>query len=113
MMLPAHRSSGCWPAISRSPICVRTFSSRATQGYSGADLKWIFDRAAELALSEVIHTGKPVPISMDRLLEVASSHHPTSGQWLEGARTHVAEMAPDGGFAEVRKFLGVPAPKES
>jgi len=86
---------------------------QATQGYSGADLKWIFDRAAELALSEVIHTGKPVPISMDRLLEVASSHHPTSGQWLEGARTHVAEMAPDGGFAEVRKFLGVPAPKES
>jgi len=85
----------------------------ATVGFSGADLKWVFDRAAELALSAAIHSGHPVPITMDLLLTVAGSHAPSTHSWFEGARDHVQQTAPDGFTNEVRKFLSAPSQRES
>ncbi len=82
--------------------------AKATKGFTGADLKWVFDRGAELALSEAVHTGRPVPISMDLLLQVANLHRPSSGEWFEGLRPHVQEATQDGLYAEVRKFLSAP-----
>ena len=83
----------------------------ATEGFTGADLKWVFDRAAELALSAAIHSGKPVPISLDLLLAVARKHTPSTEGWFEGARNHASEQpsGPDGFFNEVRKFLAAPS----
>lgn len=82
----------------------------ATEGFTGADLKWVFDRAAELALSAAIHSGKPVPISLDLLMAVARTHTPSTEGWFEGARTHASQnSAPDGYFNEVRKFLTAPS----
>lgn len=82
----------------------------ATEGFTGADLKWVFDRAAELALSAAIHSGKPVPISLDLLLAVARKHTPSTEGWFEGARNHASEQpSPDGFFNEVRKFLAAPS----
>ncbi len=84
----------------------------ATLGFSGADLKWVFDRAAELALSAAIHSGQPVPITMELLLTVARSHAPSTQSWFEGVRDHAKHAAPDGFFNEVRKFLNAPSTKE-
>ncbi|SKA89244.1 Tetratricopeptide repeat-containing protein [Prosthecobacter debontii] len=84
----------------------------ATGGFSGADLKWVFDRAAELALSAAIHTGQPVPITMELLLNVARSHAPTMNSWFEGVRDHAQQVAPDGIFNEVKKFLNAPSSRE-
>ncbi|MBL9185002.1 MAG: ATP-binding protein, partial [Verrucomicrobiaceae bacterium] len=80
----------------------------ATTGFSGADLKWVFDRAAELALSAAIHTGQPVPITLELLLAVTATHKPTTAEWFEGVRTHAQQAAPDAFFNEVRKFLTAP-----
>ncbi len=84
----------------------------ATPAFSGADLKWVFDRAAELALSAAIHSGHPVPITMELLLNVARSHTPTTMSWFEGVRDHAQQATPDGFFNEVRKFLNAPSQKE-
>ncbi len=84
----------------------------ATEGFSGADLEWVFSRAAEMTLSAAIHSGQAVPIPMDLLLNVARGHAPTTQSWFEGARSHATQAAPDGYFNEVRKFLGVPSSKE-
>ena len=84
----------------------------ATNGFSGADLKWVFDRAAELALSAAIHTGQPVPITLELLLAVTSTHKPTTQEWFEGANTHAQQSAPDGFINEVRKFLAAPTKKD-
>jgi transitional endoplasmic reticulum ATPase len=81
----------------------------ATNGFSGADLKWVFDRAAELALSAAIHTGQPVPITLELLLAVTATHKPTTAEWFEGVRTHAQQAAPDAFFNEVRKFLAAPS----
>lgn len=84
----------------------------ATNGFSGADLKWVFDRAAELALSAAIHTGQPVPITLELLLAVTATHKPTTQEWFEGANTHAQQSAPDGFINEVRKFLAAPTKKD-
>ena len=81
----------------------------ATNGFSGADLKWVFDRAAELALSAAIHTGQPVPITLELLLAVAKAHEPTTQTWFEGVRTHEQQAAPDSIFNDMRKFLNAPS----
>ncbi len=84
----------------------------ATTGFSGADLGWVFDRAAELALSAAIHSGHPVPITMELLLNVARSHAPSTHSWFEGVRDHAQQVAPDGFFNDMRKFLNAPSSKE-
>lgn len=85
---------------------------QATTDFSGADLKWVFDRAAELALSAAIHSGHPVPITMDLLLEVARGHAPSTNSWFEGVRDQAKHATPDSFFSEMRKFLNTPSPKE-
>lgn len=82
----------------------------ATNGFSGADLKWVFDRAAELALSAAIHTGHPVPITLELLLAVAKAHTPTTQTWFEGMHTHAQQQeGPDSIFNDMRKFLNAPS----
>lgn len=82
----------------------------ATNGFSGADLKWVFDRAAELALSAAIHSGHPVPITLDLLLAVAKAHTPTTQTWFEGMHTHAQQQnGPDSIFNDMRKFLNAPS----
>lgn len=80
----------------------------ATKGFSGADLKGVFDRASEMALSEAIHAGRPVPITMELLLRVAASHMASTSEWFEGVRAKVQFNNEDGLFNEVRKFLNAP-----
>ena len=82
----------------------------ATAGFSGADLKFVFDRAAEMTLSAAIHSGQPVPISMETLLAVARSHTPSTHTWFEGAREHAQHATPDTYAHEVRKSLSLNAP---
>jgi transitional endoplasmic reticulum ATPase len=82
----------------------------ATNGFSGADLKWVFDRAAELALSAAIHTGQPVPITLELLLAVAKAHSPSTQTWFEGMHTHAKQQeGPDSIFNDMRKFLNAPS----
>lgn len=82
----------------------------ATNGFSGADLKWVFDRAAELALSAAIHTGHPVPITLELLLAVAQAHTPSTQSWFEGMHTHAQQQdGPDSIFNDMRKFLNAPS----
>lgn len=84
----------------------------ATAGFSGADLKFVFDRAAEMTLSAVIHSGHPVPISMETLLTVARAHTPSTHTWFEGAREHAQHATPDTYAHEVRKSLGAPTQQQ-
>src|SRR5690606_22566842 len=82
----------------------------ATNGFSGADLKWVFDRAAELALSAAIHTGQPVPITLELLLAVAKAHTPSTQTWFEGMQSHASQQeGPDSIFNDMRKFLPAPS----
>lgn len=77
----------------------------ATAGYSGADLKWVFDRAAELALIGAIHAGRTVPLDMELLLQVIRMHSPSTKDWFEGVKETVPTAVHDALYNEVRKFF--------
>jgi transitional endoplasmic reticulum ATPase len=84
--------------------------AQATVGFSGADLKWMFDRAAELVLADAIHAGRTLPITMERLLKVARSHEPSTKTWLEGLQQSEPAVRHDALYNEVRNFFQA-APK--
>jgi transitional endoplasmic reticulum ATPase len=86
--------------------------ARRTKGFTGADLRWVFERAADIAISEAVHTGSPVPITMSMLLEVAHQHSPSTQEWLEGARSHVQQQPQDSLYIEMKKHLGPPPTSE-
>ncbi len=86
--------------------------AKATRGFTGADLRWVFERAADLAISEAVHTGNPIPITMSMLMDVAKQHSPTTQEWFEGVRPHAQQDSRDSIYNEVKKFLGAPSPSE-
>jgi AAA+ superfamily predicted ATPase len=55
----------------------------ATEGFSGADLRHVFERSAELTLAAAIHGGQPAAISMDTMLRIAATHRPSAQDWRE------------------------------
>ena len=77
----------------------------ATEGFTGADLKWVFDRAAELTLATAINAGRTMPIGMDVLLQVTASHVPGTKAWLEGFKQSEPAMPRDALYHEMRKFI--------
>lgn len=79
--------------------------AEVTEGFTGADLSWVFDRAADISITETLRHAKPMPMSMDVLLEVASLHQPTSQDWMEGVRPHVKRSPKSSIFGDLRKFL--------
>lgn len=89
-----------------------TLLAQATEGFTGADMRWVFERAAELALADALHAGKTVPIHMDLLLGIIRAHTPTTQDWMEGVKEHIPSASHDAISTEVRKFLQT-VPKKS
>ena len=63
--------------------------ARATDGYSGADLRLVCETAAELAMEASIASGKPRPIGMADLERALRDVRPSTGPWFEVARNFV------------------------
>jgi transitional endoplasmic reticulum ATPase len=79
---------------------------KCTEGFSGADLQWVLDRAAELTLGEAMKKGHPVPIPGSLLIKVAREHQPTTAAWFAGVQSVESETVTERGWmtSEVRKF---------
>ncbi|MCB1225799.1 MAG: AAA family ATPase [Verrucomicrobiales bacterium] len=80
--------------------------TRLTEGFSCADLQWLFDRASELALGEAMRTGHALPIQQKQLLQIARTHTPTTSLWFEGVQEGVEGTADKALLKEVRGFMG-------
>lgn len=70
--------------------------ARQTDGYSGADLAYICEGAAERALLDSAHTGNVRLIGMADLEAAAHDVRPSIGPWLDTAR-NVAEFGNENG----------------
>jgi AAA+ superfamily predicted ATPase len=86
--------------------------ARVTAGFSGADLRGVFERAAELALASTIRMGQAVPIRMETLMEVAAKGTPSTRSWFEGVKERPELMAAEGLMGEVKKFMNAPTSRE-
>jgi SpoVK/Ycf46/Vps4 family AAA+-type ATPase len=70
--------------------------AKQTDGYSGADLAFVCEAAAELALADSVRSGSARAIDMDDLQAAARDVKPSIDSWLETAR-NVAEFANQSG----------------
>jgi SpoVK/Ycf46/Vps4 family AAA+-type ATPase len=79
--------------------------ARMTDGYSGADLAFVCESAAERALMDSVRTGRPRMIEMADLEAAVKDSRPSIGPWLQTAR-NVAEFAnADGSYDDLLTYL--------
>jgi SpoVK/Ycf46/Vps4 family AAA+-type ATPase len=79
--------------------------AKMTEGYSGADLAYVCETAAEQALMDSARSGTPRLIGMGDLEAAVKDVKPSIGPWLETAR-NVAEFANEGGtYDELLAYL--------
>jgi SpoVK/Ycf46/Vps4 family AAA+-type ATPase len=79
--------------------------ARMTAGYSGADLAFVCESAAERALLDSVRTGQPRMIQMADLEAAVKDSRSSIGPWLQTAR-NVAEFAnADGSYDDLLAYL--------
>ncbi|RFS86066.1 AAA family ATPase [Actinomadura spongiicola] len=81
--------------------------SEATDGFAGADLKGVVDRAVEAKLQAAIRVGRPLPLSTADLLGAARAARPTAvAEWMGTARNYVMHANESGVWDELLPWFG-------
>lgn len=81
--------------------------AKKTDGFSGADIKAVFDLATEDVLNNAMKTGKVIPLTTKDLIKAASRHKPTTKAWFESAKNYAMYSNQSGFYDDVLKHLGL------
>jgi AAA+ superfamily predicted ATPase len=81
--------------------------ARKTDGFSGADLKGVFDQAIERCLAAAMKEGRVVPLSTPELLRMAKGARPSTKAWFETARNYAVYANQSGLYNDVLAYLGI------
>ncbi len=79
--------------------------TRATSGYSGADLAQIVEFAADEAIDATLKQGREVPIDQSMLDLAAQNVRASTTDWLTTARNHATYANESGRYDDVLDFL--------
>jgi AAA+ superfamily predicted ATPase len=79
--------------------------ARETDGFSGADIAYICELAAEQALLDGVRTGQARLMNMADLQAGLRQARPSIGAWLDSARNVVLFGDSDGTYEELRTYL--------
>lgn len=78
-----------------------------TEGFSGADLKAVFDQATEMALTEAMRKGTMVPVTGKMLAKAAKDVKPSTKKWFESAKNHALYANQSGFYDDILTYLGL------
>ena len=81
--------------------------AKKTAGFSGADLKGVFDQTIERCLATAMKEGRVVPLSTRELLATAKAVKPSSRTWFETARNYALYANQGGLYNDVLAHLGI------
>ncbi|MCX6836797.1 MAG: AAA family ATPase [Verrucomicrobia bacterium] len=81
--------------------------AKKTEGFSGADLKAVFDLATEEVLNAAMKSGKVIPLTTKDLIKAAGRHKPTTKAWFESAKNYAMYSNQSGFYDDVLKHLGL------
>ena len=81
--------------------------AKRTDGFSGADIRAVFDQATEAALSEAMRKGSLVPVSGKMLAKAAKEVKPSTRMWFESAKNHALYANQSGFYDDVLVHLGL------
>ncbi len=81
--------------------------AKRTDGFSGADLRAVFEQATEAALAEAMKKGSVVPVSGRMLAKAAKEVKPSTRKWFESAKNHALYANQSGFYDDVLTYLGL------
>jgi len=91
------------PLVDFDPAAI----AKKTEGFSGADLKAVFDLATEAALSEAMRKGAVVPVAGKMLLNACKEVKPSTRKWFESAKNYALYANQSGFYDDVLTYLGL------
>lgn len=81
--------------------------AKRTEGFSGADMKAVFDQATEVALTEAMKKGNMVPVTGKMLTQAAKNVKPSTKKWFESAKNHALYANQSGFYDDILIYLGL------
>ena len=81
--------------------------AKRTDGFSGADMRAVFEQATETALGEAMRKGSLVPVSGKMLAKAAKEVKPSTRMWFESAKNHALYANQSGFYDDVLVYLGM------
>ena len=81
--------------------------ARKTKGFSGADIKAMFDITTEQALARAMREGRVVPLTTEDLLQAARELRPSARAWFESAKNYALYANQSGFYDDVLSFLNL------
>jgi len=79
--------------------------ARATEGFSGADLEGLVERATELAIEESMKAGVEKPIEQSHFERMLKDTRPSTRPWLEVARNYAVYANEGGTYDDLYAYL--------
>jgi len=81
--------------------------AKRTDGFSGADLRAVFEQATEAALTEAMKKGAVVPVTGKMLVNATKEVKPSTRKWFESAKNHALYANQSGFYDDVLTYLGL------
>lgn len=79
--------------------------AKKCDGFSGADLKAVFDLATEEVLNVAMKSGKVTPLNTKDLIKAAGRHKATTKAWFESAKNYAMYANQSGFYDDVLRYL--------
>jgi AAA+ superfamily predicted ATPase len=79
--------------------------AKASEGFSGADIKASVDEAVESKLREAIKAGKPSPLTTKDLLAASKAARPSAKEWFSTARNYALYSNQGGIYDDILAYL--------
>jgi transitional endoplasmic reticulum ATPase len=76
-----------------------------SNGFSGADLRAVVERAVEEKLRESMQAAIPLPLTTADLLRVVNEARPTTAEWMQTARSYALHANQAGTYDDVLAYL--------
>jgi len=81
--------------------------AKKTDGFSGADLSAVFDRATESTLQEAMKKGSVIPITGKMLAKEAKQVKPSTKKWFESAKNYALYANQSGFYDDILDYMGI------
>ena len=81
--------------------------AKKAEGFSGADIKAMFDLATESKLEEAMKKGKIIPVTGKDLIQAAKKVKPSTRKWFESAKNYALYANQSGFYDDVLTYMGI------
>lgn len=79
--------------------------AKVTERFSGADLRAIVESASEMAIQEIMRTGKEGVVTQKQLLNAIKKARPTTLEWMEQASNYASYANQSGLYDDLAAYI--------